>query len=140
MMYQRGRSIPATQYVDAVAAVQAATRAAARFHLDHDLLLSPTLATTPPPHGAFVDAAEPMRGLVAAGRFSPFTAVMNITGQPSISLPLAHGPDGLPIGVMLSAALGEEVGVRVVHLHSAASSSATATASRSSSPWSWISR
>ncbi len=34
---------------------------------------------------------------------SPFTPLTNISGQPSISLPLGQGPDGMPIGVMLTA-------------------------------------
>jgi Asp-tRNA(Asn)/Glu-tRNA(Gln) amidotransferase A subunit family amidase len=46
--------------------------------------------------------------LQAGGRFSPYTSVMNLTGEPSISLPLARTASGLPIGVMLTAALGEE--------------------------------
>ena len=49
-----------------------------------------------------------MQSLIAAGRFSPFTAVMNVTGEPSISLPLARAANGLPIGVMFTAALGAE--------------------------------
>jgi amidase len=46
--------------------------------------------------------------MVASARFSPFAAVMNLTGEPSISLPLARSATGLPIGVMLTAALGAE--------------------------------
>jgi amidase len=106
-MYQRGRAMTGTQYVDAVGAVQAATRAAARFHLDHDILLSPTLATPPLPLG-LMNGPDPLTALQAGGRFSPYTSVMNLTGEPSISLPLARTAGGLPIGVMLTAALGEE--------------------------------
>jgi amidase len=34
---------------------------------------------------------------------SPFTALSNLSGQPSVSLPLGESPDGMPIGVMLTA-------------------------------------
>ncbi len=105
--YQRGRSLAATAYANAVNAVQAATRQAARFHTGYDILLSPTLATPPPRIGAFVDP-DPLQMLIATGRFAPFTSMMNLTGQPSISLPLARSASGLPIGVMVTSALGTE--------------------------------
>ena len=107
LSYQRGRSATAVQYADAVSAVQMATRAAARFHTGYDVLLSPTCAAPPPPIGAF-SLADPMESMMAAGRYSPFTAAMNLTGQPSISLPLARSATGLPIGVMATATLGGE--------------------------------
>jgi amidase len=106
-LYQRGKAVTGAAYVDAVGAVQEATRTAARFHLDHDILLSPTLATPPPPIGT-MNGADPVASLQAGGRFSPFTTLMNLTGEPSISLPLARTAGGLPIGVMFTAALGEE--------------------------------
>jgi amidase len=37
-----------------------------------------------------------------------FTSPFDITGQPSISLPLHWNDDGLPIGVQLTAAYGRE--------------------------------
>jgi amidase len=40
--------------------------------------------------------------------FTPFTAVYNTTGQPSISVPLYWSSDGLPVGVMFSARFGED--------------------------------
>ena len=33
--------------------------------------------------------------------FTPFTAIVNVTGQPAISLPLYLGDDGLPTAVQL---------------------------------------
>ena len=33
--------------------------------------------------------------------FTPFTAIVNVTGQPAIALPLYHGDDGLPTAVQL---------------------------------------
>ena len=34
-------------------------------------------------------------------RLTPFTAIVNVTGQPAIALPLYHGEDGLPTAVQL---------------------------------------
>lgn len=107
LSYERGRASSGVDYVNAINAVQAATRAAARFHTEWDILLTPTCAAPAPPIGSFT-LDDPMQSLIAAGRFSPFTAVMNVTGEPSISLPLARAANGLPIGVMFTAALGAE--------------------------------
>jgi Asp-tRNA(Asn)/Glu-tRNA(Gln) amidotransferase A subunit family amidase len=40
--------------------------------------------------------------------FVPYTALYNVTGQPSMSAPLYWTPDGLPIGVMFSGRFGDE--------------------------------
>ena len=38
----------------------------------------------------------------------PFTPPFNMTGQPSISLPIAQSATGLPIGMMFTARYGDE--------------------------------
>jgi amidase len=42
-----------------------------------------------------------MDAFTGGGHFTPFTAVLNASGQPALMLPLHHGDDGLPIGVQL---------------------------------------
>ncbi|MBL9095431.1 MAG: amidase, partial [Alphaproteobacteria bacterium] len=37
-----------------------------------------------------------------------FTPPFNMTGQPSLSLPLAHSKNGLPVGMMFTAKWGDE--------------------------------
>ncbi len=74
-----------------------------------DLLLTPTLAEPPVPHGRFPSTPEePLTGFIRAGEFVPFTTQSNISGQPAISLPLHQTPDGLPVGIQLVAAFGRE--------------------------------
>jgi amidase len=46
-----------------------------------------------------IDAETGMESFAKSGRFTPFTAVINVTGQPAISLPLFQGDDGLPTGI-----------------------------------------
>jgi Asp-tRNA(Asn)/Glu-tRNA(Gln) amidotransferase A subunit family amidase len=43
-----------------------------------------------------------------AGRFTPFTPLFNITGQPAITIPAGTGTDGLPLSVQLVGRLGAE--------------------------------
>ena len=40
--------------------------------------------------------------------YSPFTAAFNASGQPAASLPLHWTADGLPVGIHLAAAFGED--------------------------------
>jgi len=74
----------------------------------YDLLLSPTTATPPPKVGELRDDPDPEAEFAAIGRYSPFTALSNTTGQPAVSLPLHETPEGLPVGVMLAGRYGEE--------------------------------
>ncbi len=55
--------------------------------------------------GGSVDPATLMRRQTA---LYPYAALFNFTGQPSISLPLASTPNGLPIGMMFTARYGDE--------------------------------
>jgi amidase len=68
---------------------------------DFDVLLTPTLATEPPVVGALFEGAEldPMIAMMNAGAMCPFTPLINVTGQPAISLPMHWTESGLPIGV-----------------------------------------
>ena len=43
----------------------------------------------------------PWATIASPGCFTPFTAIVNVTGQPAIALPLYHGEDGLPTAVQL---------------------------------------
>jgi amidase len=69
---------------------------------EYDAVLTPTLAQPPADVGALRDDADPARDFENQKRFTPFTSVANMTGQPAITLPLYMTPTGLPIGVMLA--------------------------------------
>ena len=36
-----------------------------------------------------------------SGAFTPYTAIVNVTGQPAIALPVSRGEDGLPTAIQL---------------------------------------
>jgi amidase len=79
------------------------------FAAGHDLLLTPTLCELPPPLGSFeVSGDDPLPTIRRGERMAGFTAWINATGNPAISLPLGWSEDGLPIGVQLIAPLGRE--------------------------------
>nr|MDQ3877959.1 amidase family protein [Actinomycetota bacterium] len=107
-------SVGATQYVEAIEAIHMAARRAALWWNDFDLLLTPTIAEPPPPHGEWVPTEDnPMRGLMKSSAIVNFVAPFNVTGQPAISIP-RETHDGLPIGVQLVAGYGrEDVLIRV---------------------------
>jgi amidase len=107
---QSGREVSASQYIGAVSALQASTRAIAEWwDSGFDLLVTPTLGEPPVPLGTFAAQPDsPLHGYFRAGAFVPFTSQFNITGQPGISLPLYWSEAGLPIGTQLVAGYGRE--------------------------------
>jgi amidase len=82
------------------------------FWTDHDVLVTPTLATPPIEIGALepADGEPPIQMLINSAAWVPFTPVFNVTGQPGISLPLHQSADNLPIGVQfVGPPAGEEM-------------------------------
>jgi amidase len=66
-----------------------------------DLLLTPTLAMLPVPHGWITGAPSPAESFRRSAQFSPFAVLANIAGLPAASLPLHRSPSGLPVGAQL---------------------------------------
>ncbi|WP_344834950.1 amidase [Actinocorallia longicatena] len=104
---ERGARITATELLRAHADLQTAVRAALAVSDAYDALLTPTLAEPPAAIGYFHDQ-EPAENFERQKRFTPFTALSNVSGQPSMSVPLHWTEDDLPIGVMLSGRIGED--------------------------------
>jgi len=75
----------------------------------YDVVLTPGLAERPVPIGE-IDACseDPWEDFRRSGRFTPYTAIFNVTGQPAISVPLFHGDDGLPLSVQLAGRPADE--------------------------------
>ena len=77
-----------------------------------DILLSATLAEPPAKVGRFAHDTEDYvayrTGPEGIFAYSPFCAVFNASGQPAASLPLGWSTGGLPIGVHLAAAFGQD--------------------------------
>ncbi len=74
----------------------------------YDVVLTPTLADEPPQIGYLDPMADYEQIIDRLQDWVAFTPLQNVTGEPAISLPLAVSADGLPIGLMFSAAMGQE--------------------------------
>lgn len=83
-------------------------RQLAAFHETYDLVLSPTLAHTPPRLGEMAPTVDPELLMERMFGWLGFTCLHNIAGMPAVSLPLAWSDAGLPIGVMFAADRGRE--------------------------------
>ena len=103
----RGQATSAPELIFAQAYLQIVTRTALTALSAYDAVLSPTLAMPPVPVGYFEEVA-PAENFERQKRFTPFTALYNVSGQPAVNVPLHVSTDGLPIGVMLAGRMGEE--------------------------------
>jgi amidase len=103
----KGLELKATDLMFAQAYLQATMRPALSALGHYDAILTPTLASPPVPIGYF-DEVDPAENFERQKRFTPWTALSNISGQPAVNLPLHWSPAGLPIGVMLAGRVGDE--------------------------------
>jgi amidase len=78
----------------------------ARFD-SYDLLLTPALATAPPPASEWSRRSW-RANLVANTRFAPYAAPWNLAGLPALVVPVGVRPDGLPATVQLVGPPGSE--------------------------------
>jgi amidase len=103
----RGQQVKAPELLFAQAYLQAVTRTALQVLNAYDAVLTPTLASPPAPVGYF-DEEGPAENFERQKRFTPYTALYNVSGQPAVSLPLYWNAAGLPIGVMLAGRMADE--------------------------------
>ncbi|HEX6788476.1 MAG TPA: amidase [Gaiellaceae bacterium] len=101
MLAEDARSTSSPQYVASVMHLQQHTRRMLPFWSDVDVVVTPTLALKPVPIGwTWADAdGDPYRAFASQWLWTPFTAIVNVTGQPATSVPLHWTDEGLPIGV-----------------------------------------
>ena len=95
------RTTPSPQYVSSLMQLQQIARRVASFWSDFDVVVTPTLALQPVPIGwTWQDAeGDPYRAFASQTLFTPFTPLVNVTGQPAMSVPLHWTDAALPIGV-----------------------------------------
>jgi amidase len=106
-----GKRRTAVDYVRARRALTAATRDMADVMKRFDVLILPTTAELPVRIGQIdgrTAAFDLDRWNADSYGYAPYTEIFNATGQPAISLPLGVSSSGLPIGIQLAMALGED--------------------------------
>ena len=93
----------------ALTTLQKIARDVARFFVNYDVWLTPTLAEPPVPLGTFYSPPDnPLQGQSRVASFAPFTSISNITGQPAMSVPLFWNAEGLPVGTHFIGRFGDE--------------------------------
>jgi len=101
-LWERARGQDALTLLAAQNRLESVARSLVGFFAPYDAVLTPALAQRPlligEVHGR---GPDPWDHYLRSGFFTPYTAIINVTGQPAISLPLFHGEDGLPTGVQL---------------------------------------
>ncbi|SDT72024.1 amidase [Jiangella sp. DSM 45060] len=110
-LIQRGRSTTTSvsDFMDALAELQTLCDDLAAFQAPYDVWLTPTTGSTPPPLGTFASTADdPTRGMRASAGFVAFTSLINVSGQPAMTVPLYWTDDGVPIGAHFVGPYGDE--------------------------------
>jgi len=98
---------------EATVALQRAARRVVAFWEDVDVVLTPALAKLPVPIGWVFEPGDPWEQFRRGGEFTPFTPLVNVTGQPAACVPFAV-LDGLPVGIQLiGPPLGEALLLRL---------------------------
>jgi amidase len=101
-MWKLAREHDTISLLTAQGRLESVARSVVSFFAGFDLVMTPSLAMRPVEIGAIHGRGpDPMGNYRRSAAFTPYTAIVNVTGQPAISLPLYHGDDGLPIGVQL---------------------------------------
>ncbi|MFN8285325.1 MAG: amidase [Chitinophagales bacterium] len=130
LLYKLGRAFSAADFTLARMHWNEMGRAMAKFHKEYHFLLTPTLGMQPFKIGALQtskledNALRIMNALgisqvvkytgliekIASKIFSwiPYPPLANITGQPSMSVPLYWSDDKLPVGVMFTGKMNDE--------------------------------
>jgi aspartyl-tRNA(Asn)/glutamyl-tRNA(Gln) amidotransferase subunit A len=110
----------AIEFTDAIVARKRIVNAVWRFMQRYDLLLTPTVAV--PAFDLEIAGPPSIDGSnVSPQGWTPFTYIMNLTGQPAISVPAGWTRAGLPVGLQICGPhLGDEVVLRAAAAYEAA--------------------
>ena len=74
-----------------------------------DVLLTPMLATAPPPLGAFpMDGEDVDENWRRMNAFAPYAMLANVAGVPALSIPRGLDRAGLPLAVQLIGAMATD--------------------------------
>ncbi|MGI3900716.1 MAG: amidase [Janthinobacterium lividum] len=105
----RGLSVSGVELQAALATGVAVAHGLWRLFDEIDVLLTPMLATAPPPLGAFpMDGDDVDENWRRMNAFAPYAMVANVAGVPALSVPYGLDDAGLPLAVQLVGAMGTD--------------------------------
>ncbi|TQR18317.1 amidase [Psychrobacillus soli] len=110
-LYQYGQQLKAVELMEAFEINNLVSRTVGEFYIEHDVILTPSIAQLPWPIGKLdandssLNAEQWTEKMMA---YAPFTNLFNTTGQPAISLPLGWSVKGLPIGMQFAGRFADE--------------------------------
>lgn len=108
-LLERGRTTSGIELSCALAYRGELGQRMGQFFEEWDVLLTPTLAGLPPALGFLSADVQNLDGYLARmWAHSPFAAMANVCGIPSMSVPLCCSEDGLPVGMMFTSRYGSE--------------------------------
>lgn len=109
--YEAGSKIPAKQHAEAWLYFNHLGRQFGSFFQDYDLLLTPTVNQMTPRIGSDLTLSSKLSlesWCDVMRKYVPQSPIANVTGIPAISVPVALGPQGLPLGMQFFSAMGME--------------------------------
>lgn len=111
-VYEYGRNLPLSSAAEVHETMRKMRLRVGQAIDAFDILLTPTMPSVAVPHGGIYSATHPTVSMeewehVSRGLWQ-YTSVFNVTGQPSVSLPLAQSISGLPIGLQIVGRFGDE--------------------------------
>ncbi|RWC40711.1 MAG: amidase [Mesorhizobium sp.] len=110
--YEYSRNLPISRAGDLQEALRKMRFRVGEATHTFDILLTPTMPIVAVPHGGIYSATNPTISaeeyVEADVAICQYTGVFNVTGQPSVSLPLAQSASGLPIGIQIVGRFGDE--------------------------------
>jgi len=103
------KSRSSVDYANASLFIHQMGRLMGTFMKTHDVYLCPVLGTPPPKLGVLSMMTEDVGDyLESITRIMPYAGLFNMTGQPSMSVPLHWTSDGLPVGAMFTGRFGDD--------------------------------
>ena len=107
--FQSSKALSAADYAQAVTQIHHNGQKLAAVFRNYDLILTPTMACLPPKLGELDTTSDDVESyLTLLYQMIGFTALLNDTGNPAASVPMAMSNDGRPVGCQLIADFGGE--------------------------------
>jgi amidase len=101
-LWERARGQDTLSFLSVQTRLESVARAIVAFLAPFDVVVTPALARRPVSIGEIHGRGpDPWGHYQRSGYFTPYTAIVNVTGLPAVSVPLYHGDDGLPTAVQL---------------------------------------